>query len=106
MTRKTKLIFNTFAAFVKQAITIICGFILPRFILKGYGSEVNGLITSITQFLGFISFLEIREFHKSIRYKTEKHYPRRVGRTAPGVERFLLLLMQNWPGRRSYTQIF
>lgn len=57
-------------------------------------------------FVLFISFLEIREFHKSIRYKTEKHYPRRVGRTAPGVERFLLLLMQNWPGRRSYTQIF
>ena len=59
MTRRTKLILNTFAAFVKQAITIICGFILPRFILKGYGSEVNGLLTSITQFLGFISFLEM-----------------------------------------------
>ena len=45
---------------------------------------------SLRYFVLFISFLEIREFHKSIRYKTEKHYPRRVGRTAPGVERFLL----------------
>ena len=59
MTRKTKLVMNIGAAFTKQVITVICGFVLPRYILKGYGSEVNGLLTSITQFLSFISFLEL-----------------------------------------------
>ena len=38
---------------------MICGFILPRFILSAYGSDVNGLVSSITQFLGFISFLDL-----------------------------------------------
>lgn len=39
--------------------TIICGFILPRLILNAFGSNVNGLVNSITQFLGIISFLEL-----------------------------------------------
>ena len=32
---------------------------MPRLILKTYGSEVNGLINSISQFLAVISFLEM-----------------------------------------------
>jgi len=43
----------------RQIITVICGFIFTRFLLVTYGSAVNGLISSITQFLGFISFLEM-----------------------------------------------
>lgn len=58
MTRKKKLIYNTGAALLYQFITFICGFILPRFFLSYYGSEVNGLVSSITQFLGFISLAE------------------------------------------------
>ena len=41
-----------------QLVTVICGFILPRFMLKAFGSEVNGAVTSIAQFLGYISLLE------------------------------------------------
>lgn len=59
MKRKQKLALNAFMALVKQAVTIICGFILPRFILSSFGSGVNGLIQSITQFLSFITFLEL-----------------------------------------------
>ena len=40
-------------------MVILSGFILPRYILKQYGSEVNGLVSSITQFLGFISMLDL-----------------------------------------------
>ena len=50
---------NTVSSFVFQISTIICGFILPRLILSAFGSEINGLVTSITQFLGIISFLEL-----------------------------------------------
>lgn len=37
----------------------ISGFILPRLILSTYGSDVNGLVNSITQFLGVISLLDL-----------------------------------------------
>ena len=50
---------NTAASLVTQIVTLICGFILPRFFLQYYGSDVNGLVSSISQFLGIISFLEL-----------------------------------------------
>lgn len=58
MTRNTKLILNSISSLLYQAITVICGFILPRFFLSVYGSDVNGLVSSITQFLSFISLAE------------------------------------------------
>lgn len=57
--RQKRLTYNTVASLVYQITTILCGFILPRLILNTYGSEVNGLVNSITQFLGVISFLEL-----------------------------------------------
>ena len=42
-----------------QITTVICGFILPRLLLDSFGSEVNGLTQSISQFLGIVSFLEL-----------------------------------------------
>ena len=57
--RGKRLFYNTISSLVFQIVTIICGFVLPRLILNAYGSEVNGLVNSITQFLGVISFLEL-----------------------------------------------
>lgn len=57
--REKRLFYNTVSSLVFQLTTIICGFILPRLILNAFGSEVNGLVNSITQFLGVISFLEL-----------------------------------------------
>ena len=57
--RSRKLLYNTISSFVFQITTIICGFILPRLILSNFGTEINGLVNSITQFLGLISFLEL-----------------------------------------------
>lgn len=57
--RKKRLLYNTVSSLVFQLTTIICGFILPRLILGAFGSNVNGLVNSITQFLGIISFLEL-----------------------------------------------
>ena len=56
--RKKRLFLNTITSFVLQIITIICGFILPRLIIGKFGSEINGLVNSITQFLLIITFLE------------------------------------------------
>ena len=57
--RKRRLMLNTWIAVIYQTVTIICGLILPRSILRIYGSDVNGLVDSITQFLGFIAFFEM-----------------------------------------------
>ena len=59
MTRTKKLKLNAVVGLVKQLITVICGFVLPRFILQSYGSDVNGLLSSVAQFLGFIGFLDM-----------------------------------------------
>ncbi len=50
---------NTLTSLVSQVVTVLCGFILPRLILGTYGSEVNGLVNSILQFLQIIAFLEL-----------------------------------------------
>lgn len=41
-----------------QLTTIMSGFIIPRIILVLFGSEVNGLISSINQFLNYIQLVE------------------------------------------------
>lgn len=59
MSRKKKLLLNTCTGILKQIITVICGFILPRYFLLYYGSSVNGLISSINNFLSFITLLDL-----------------------------------------------
>ena len=59
MSRRKKLYLNTTTALLNQVITLICGFILPRYLLAYFGSDVNGLVTSMTRFLSVISFLEL-----------------------------------------------
>lgn len=59
MTRKSKLMLNFATSLAYQLVTLVCGFVLPRFFLGYYGSSVNGLVSSITQFLGLISFCEL-----------------------------------------------
>ena len=56
---KRKLFLNTVTSLLLQVVTLICGLILPRLILGQYGSAVNGLVQSITQFLGIIAFMEL-----------------------------------------------
>lgn len=57
--RKKRLMWNISTSILYQVVTIICGMILPRLILDFFGSDVNGLVNSIKQFLTVISFLEL-----------------------------------------------
>lgn len=41
-----------------QIITMLAGFITPRFMLQAYGSEINGLISSILQFISYFNLVE------------------------------------------------
>lgn len=56
--RSKNTIYNIATNLLKQFITIIYGFIVPKIIIENFGSNVNGLVTSITQFLAYISLLE------------------------------------------------
>lgn len=53
-----KTIVNFIAALFLQVITGISGLIVPRLFISTYGSEVNGMISSINQFLNYITFFE------------------------------------------------
>ncbi|MGU9953274.1 polysaccharide biosynthesis C-terminal domain-containing protein [Limosilactobacillus fermentum] len=49
---------NMVSGLVLQFITAISGFILPKIILMYFGSEANGLVSSLTQFLSYINLVE------------------------------------------------
>lgn len=49
---------NAISSLILQSTTIMQGLILPRLILYTFGSETNGLVSSINNLLGFISLLE------------------------------------------------
>ena len=50
--RGRKALKNTGFAIIQEVVSVLCAFILPRLILKSFGSTYNGLTQSITQFLG------------------------------------------------------
>lgn len=49
---------NIITAVSLQFVTAVSGLLLPRMFIVTYGSDANGLISSITQFLAYISLLE------------------------------------------------
>ena len=56
--RSKKAFFNIISNLMLQIVVLMYGFIVPKIIITNFGSEVNGLISSITQFLAYISLLE------------------------------------------------
>ena len=69
--RSKKAVKNIITSLLQQIVTVICGLIVPRAIIVTFGSSVNGLISSITQFLSYITLLEagIGPVIKSALYK-------------------------------------
>lgn len=53
-----KIKYNLIVGFASQFITIALGIVLPRLVLTSYGSEVNGLINSVTQIYSYVGLLE------------------------------------------------
>lgn len=50
---------NIVSSLILQFITLIYGFIVPILIIRHFGSETNGLVSSITKFLSYIVLLEV-----------------------------------------------
>ena len=56
--RSTRTSLNVISSLLSQIIVVVCGLIVPRCLLKAFGSEVYGATTSITQFLSYIALIE------------------------------------------------
>lgn len=56
---KRKLYLNSVVSLLYQIVAVCIGLILPRLFIVSYGSDVNGLVQSITQLLSIISLLDL-----------------------------------------------
>lgn len=58
MNRTQKFVINSITTAVNQIVVMIVGFITPSLMIRTYGSEINGLVSSINQLIGYISLVE------------------------------------------------
>ena len=54
---KKKAFYNIAASMALEIVSVVCAFILPRLIISGFGSQYNGIVSSVTQFLSVITLL-------------------------------------------------
>ena len=57
-TRTARFVQNTAATAAYQLTAMLLGFVTPRLMMLFYGSEVNGLIVSVTEFLTYFKLVE------------------------------------------------
>ncbi len=57
--RSKKALYNIISQMAYEIVAMICGLIMLRLILASFGSSYNGMISSITQFLDYISILTL-----------------------------------------------
>ena len=76
---RSKGIKNVVFGLLNQLITIVFGLILPRMFIMSYGSEVNGLISSVNQLYVYIALLEagvgtasLQALYKTVASKDEE----------------------------------
>lgn len=56
--RTKQFVQNSLMTAILQAFTMLAGFVVPRVMLDFYGSEVNGLVMSVTQFIACFNLVE------------------------------------------------
>jgi len=56
--RSKRAFYTVVSNIILQLVILANGFIVPKIVINNYGSDVNGLIASITQFLGYITLLD------------------------------------------------
>ncbi len=79
LTKKRKSAYNIISGLAGQIITIALGIVIPRMFLVNYGSEVNGLISSVTQIYTYLALMEagvgtatLQALYKPIALKDQK----------------------------------
>ena len=57
--RSKKALLNISILLVLRVIAIVSGLIVPRLIISTYGSDINGLMVAVNQFMGYIVLMEL-----------------------------------------------
>lgn len=55
---KRRTLYNLFVGIGSKMILMIIGFLIPKIFIENYGSEVNGLLTSVAQVFAYLGLLE------------------------------------------------
>lgn len=58
MSRSKRFLYNTLSTAGYQIVAMLMGFITPRLMMQYYGSEINGLVVSITEFINYFKLVE------------------------------------------------
>jgi len=53
-----KIKYNLIAGMLGQVVTVVLGILLPRLVLNNFGSEINGLLSSVTNIYAYIAIVE------------------------------------------------
>lgn len=53
-----KVKYNLYMGIAGQIVAVVLGILLPKLILENYGSEVNGLLSSVTNIYAYIAIVE------------------------------------------------
>lgn len=59
MVKNNRALYNIVTNLCLQIITALSGFIIPKLILTSYGSTMNGMVNSISQFLTYAALVEM-----------------------------------------------
>ena len=58
MIKSKKVVKNFYVGVLSQAVTVILGIVIPKLLIVSYGSEVNGLLSSVRQIFVYVALLE------------------------------------------------
>ena len=58
MDNRKKAINNLLSSTLQQIVSVVIGLLIPRLVITGYGSETNGLISSVNQLLVYLTLFE------------------------------------------------
>lgn len=64
--KNKRVLYNIFTNLCVQVIVALSGFVIPRFVMSIYGSAMNGMINSISQFLTYAALVEMGVGNASI----------------------------------------
>ena len=71
--------FNAVIGLISQIVIMGFGFIIPRVIIASYGSDVNGLMSTITQIFTYLALLEagISQSSRNALYKFVQNFDKK-----------------------------
>ena len=56
--RRKEVLATVVSNLALQAVTALCGFVLPPMVVRAFGSEINGMASSIAQFIAYLNIVE------------------------------------------------